>query len=227
MAINLRTINLFDILVEKLLPKIPLPIFIGLIIIHKIPFDSNSIFTKIVQNIKLFLITYLLTKDNTSIFVTFSAVLIAFYIAIISVFGSTRSFAISKISQYELVAEFVNYSRNAIISTFLFFMLTLLWSSLGGNTSFIFLFTGFLFLVLFNLSRFTNIVFKIYEINIKNAHSDEINEQNYRNKLIRTVNEIENSLNTDTLYSKTKIRDMNIKIMDQKNSAPEISTEKK
>lgn len=159
-------------------------------------------------------------SEQINTLTTVSAVLIGFYVTTMSVFGTSLSSSILKISKSKLVDKFIEYSVTALVSAFIFLLLSIFLNVLPDKLIKVHIyFTLFLFMITAAI-RFAFIVILMYRDNIDSA--DKIIEQDKkeRERLLALLSSMETCfrLNSNEKQAR-KIQEI---ARMQRESAPDI-----
>ena len=119
-ALKSKLISVLESIIEKWLFIIPIFYFIIIILNYRFSTFQYPLKEYFVQ-FSTSLSTTIIPKQLNAL-TTVSAVLIGFYVATMSVFGTSISNAILKISKGNKVRSFIEYSCNALSSAFIFLL---------------------------------------------------------------------------------------------------------
>ncbi|MFW5794915.1 MAG: hypothetical protein ACOCV1_05485 [Bacillota bacterium] len=211
----------FNKFIEKYLNYLGLVFLITTLLLYG--FSNNFSF---IRKLEIFIYNFLrfelLVESRVSTLTTISVVLIGFYITVMSVFGTSHSKAIVKISRNDLGEKFMKYANRAIMTTFVYFLATIFFDLLNHRVLFYFYTSVFIYMIT-NFIRFSSIVLAIYKENITEASDIMDQEIKEKKQLLRLVREIKDlsfeKNNQDDEERLKKIKEMTEK---EKENAPEI-----
>lgn len=162
--------------------------------------------------------------DKISTFTMVSAILIGFYVTSMSVFGTSLSHAIIKISKNKLTKKFIYYSVTALSSAFVF----LLYSIFSDVMKSTFLrthlyFTIFIIMIIFAI-RFSYIILYMYYYNINQATKVAEEEEAKKKELQAIIKSIESYLKYEkNPLAERKRNELKKEIKRQRKEAPDIT----
>lgn len=196
--------NCVSYLTEIILPKALMIIMIlGYIIINFI--GSNKIISSVDNSLK-----FMFATNRMSMLSTISVVLIGIYITVVSVFGSSQSVAIVKISKADLGGKFISYAELALISSFIHFIITIFYYE---STLFLYIYSIIFVWMITSFIRFVTVIFKMYKDNInsfaKIIEDDEREKREFRNKFFIMYNEIEKLSKKENNNNANKVQSIN------------------
>ena len=219
--IKIKFIKCFNQFIEKYLNYLA---FIFLIIIFAIYVLSIkfSFFQKLEITIYSFINLELFIESRISTLTTISVVLIGFYITVMSIFGTSYSKAIVKISRNDLGNKFMNYANISIFITFIYFLLTIFFD-IFNNKLFLYFYSSIFIYTITNFIRFSSIVLKMYKVNITKASNIIDKELKEKKDLMRILKEIRDlNFEEKSKSSGEEFKNIKEKTKAEKGNAPEI-----
>lgn len=215
-ALKSKLISVLESIIEKWLFIIPIFYFIIIILNYRFSTFQYPLKEYFVQ-FSTSLSTTIIPKQLNAL-TTVSAVLIGFYVATMSVFGTSISNAILKISKGNKVRSFIEYSCNALSSAFIFLLYSIFLDAIKNkffNPDFYFVI--FLWMIIAAI-RFAALVILMYHDNITNATKVIKNDQNVTDRIVALLT----SLETFLRYSNSQNIELMEKIKEQRTKAPDI-----
>lgn len=204
-------------IIEEWILKIPIAFLILSGILFVLSFTSiffNNIFTIF----DTFLKNQMFTSTRISQLINVSVVLIGFYMTIMSIFGSNPSQAIVNISKGGLSRKFISYIKNSLLSTFIFFIVTIFFDFF--TSKFFVLIYGTIFLwVLMNMIRMTYITIKLYGYNISNANKALAEKNKQKREMLSLLQEIKDLHDKNSIEYYNNIKES---VQKQKENAKDI-----
>jgi hypothetical protein len=220
-AIKIELKKWFNKFIEKYLNYLGLVFLIITLLLYA--FSNNfSFIRKLEIFIYKFLRFELLVESRVSTLTTISVVLIGFYITVMSVFGTSQSKAIVKISRNNLGDKFMNYANRSIVTTFVYFLATIFFDLLNHRVLLYFYTSIFIYMIT-NFIRFSSIVLAMYKENITEASDimdQEIKEKKQLLKLLREIKDSNSERNNKD--GEERLKKMIEKTEKEKENAPEI-----
>ncbi len=180
--------RLLNWLIEKGLNCLPMAFFI-LAVSLMLGSIYNDTLLEYYNLIQSFMSDKIFTSARTEALSTIAVVLIGFNVTIMSVFGSSYSKAIVIISQNDGTKDFTSYSKSSLFSSFIFFICTIFSDTLAVDF-FTFIYTSIFIWVITSFVRFTVIVLKMYDVNIKEAAQIAGEEAKEKGELINSLREL-------------------------------------
>jgi len=219
--IKIRLKKWFNKFIEKHLNYFGLVFLVITLLLYGLS-NNFSIIRKIEFFIYDFLKFELLVESRVSTLTTISVVLIGFYITVMSVFGTSQSKAIVKISRNNLGDKFMNYANRSIVTTFIYFLATIFFDLLNHRVLLYFYTSIFIYMIT-NFIRFSSIVLAMYKENITEASDimdQEIKEKKQLLKLLREIKDSNSEINNQD--GEERLKKMIEKTEEEKENAPEI-----
>jgi len=219
--IKIRLKKWFNKFIEKHLNYFGLVFLVITLLLYGLS-NNFSIIRKIEFFIYDFLKFELLVESRVSTLTTISVVLIGFYITVMSVFGTSQSKAIVKISRNNLGDKFMNYANRSIVTTFIYFLATIFFDLLNHRVLLYFYTSIFIYMIT-NFIRFSSIVLAMYKENITEASDimdQEIKEKKQFLKLLREIKDSNSEINNQE--DEERLKKMIEKTEEEKENAPEI-----
>jgi hypothetical protein len=139
-----------------------------------------------------------------------------------SVFGTSQSKAIVKISRNNLGDKFMNYANRSIVTTFVYFLATIFFDLLNYRVLLYFYTSIFIYMIT-NFIRFSSIVLAMYKENITEASEimdQEVKEKKQLLKLLREIKDSNSERNNQD--GEERLKKMIEKTEKEKENAPEI-----
>ncbi|SDC57461.1 hypothetical protein [Halanaerobium congolense] len=211
----------FNKFIEKYLNYFSLVFLVITLLLYGLS-NNFSIIKKLEFFIYDFLKFELLVESRVSTLTTISVVLIGFYITVMSVFGTSQSKAIVKISRNNLGDKFMNYANRSIVTTFVYFLATIFFDLLNHRVL-LYSYTSIFIYMITNFIRFSSVVLAMYKENITEASDimdQEIKEKKQLLKLLREIKDSNSERNNQD--SEEKLKKMIEKTEKEKENAPEI-----
>ncbi|SET55845.1 hypothetical protein SAMN05660297_02759 [Natronincola peptidivorans] len=190
-----------NLIIEKGLRFIPLGFILVAVIIKFFSFQIGSVELFYI-GVHKFLSEIIFTQTRLEMLSTISVVLIGFNVTIMSVFGSSYSQAIIRISEENLSANFITYSKNSLVASFVFFIITMFFDAIPLEF-FIFIYTTSFLTIIVEFIRFTAVVLKMYEVNIDSASDAVKIQEEERKELIGLLREIKDIYSIQNIQSNT------------------------
>jgi hypothetical protein len=219
--IKLELKKRFNKFIEKHLNYFGLVFLVITLLLYR--FSNNfSIIKKAEIYIYEFLKLELFIESRVSTLTTISVVLIGFYITVMSVFGTSQSKAIVKISRNNLGDKFMNYANRSIVTTFVYFLATIFFDLLNYRVLLYFYTSIFIYMIT-NFIRFSSIVLAMYKENITEASNimdQEVKEKKQLLKLLREIKDSNSERNNQE--GEERLKKMMEKTEKEKENAPEI-----
>lgn len=221
MGYKIKLKKVFSYIIEFILPKLPLMLLVLSALVEFLS-PSGTPLSTYIHKIKFFLDERLFTVSRLEMLTTISVVLIGFYITVISVFGSSYSQAVVIISKNQYSNLFIKYASYAILSAFIYFLLTIFYDVFQWDF-FVFIYTSIFLWLVANFIRFSLIILLMYKENINKASDIVENEEKYKRELFTILKEIKerytfNEMQNE-IYRFNKIKEISSK---QRGEAKDI-----
>jgi hypothetical protein len=204
--------NIIGVIIEKLLLFFPL-VYIIIVLCDFVGHGQHT------DHFARLLINNVISVQINTL-TTVSAVLIGFYVTTMSVFGTSLSSSILKISKSKLVDKFIEYSVTALVSAFIFLLLSIFLNVLPDKLIKVHIYFALFLFMITAAIRFAFIVILMYRDNIDSANKIIEQDKKERERLLALLSSMETCLRLKSNEKQaSKIQEI---ARTQRKSAPEI-----
>lgn len=182
--------------------------------------SNSNAFVKFADNTESIFIN--LIQPQASTFITVSAILIGFYVTTMSVFGTSVSQAVVKISKGGRSKQFIKYSSSALFFAFLLLIFSIALDVMPWLYIKTHLYITVFLWMLFSAIRFAVIIIVMYWLNINSANEAIKREHEERAQLLTAIQHFESFFYKMNDNLDNVIDEINDEAKSQRDEAPPI-----